>query len=112
MTHRQTAEPNQDYKYLIWKEDTDDDEFVMLHFVRRNSRTWRKLPNKYKNRKWYFKDSIPSTMTPNKDIKDMIRTIFNRDSYDIGSNDVIVRKAMLDMLYEFIDKYFTRTSSL
>lgn len=107
MTHRPTVEPIKDYKYLIWKEDIDD-EFVVLHFVRRNSRTWKNVPKKYKNRKWYFRDAISSTVSPSKDIKDMIRTIFNRDSYDIGINDVIVRKDMLDMLYEFIDNYFTR----
>ena len=98
-----------DYKYLIWKEDIDD-KYVKLHLVRRHKSTFRVVKEHYENEdeRWYYKSNLPNAMSPNKDIKNIIRKLLKGDDYKISGFDAIIKKELLDELHEAIADYFSK----
>ena len=100
-----------EYRYMIWKEDLPQDQnMIKLHLVRRNKNAWREVNKirKNKNMCWYFKDNLPIAMTPNKDIKKIIQKMFKGDDYIINGFDIIIKKELLNELYEAINNYFDK----
>ena len=97
------------YKYLIWKEDQPDDpDMILLHLVKRNSRNFRQVSKHFNNKdeRWFYRDNLPIAMTPNEDIKDLVRRTLPGSEYDIDGSTILTYKEHLPILYESITKYF------
>ena len=101
-----------DYKYLIWKEPTNNNETI-LHLVRRHKSNFRQIANHYNNlnERFYFRDDLPIAMTPNHDIKKLIKRSFPGDDYNITSCQITIKTQHLDRLHEIIDDYFNTFQS-
>ena len=103
-----------DYRYLIYKEDIGKEDFVRLHLIRRHKSTWRKVVNHYtnENERFYFKDNLPIIMTPNLNIKKIIKSSFGTDDYKVknSGNCVDIKIEHLPKLYELIEQYFNNMS--
>lgn len=96
-----------DYKFLIWLEELNDNpEKVKLHLVKRHKDYYRHVKPKEKNQ-WYFKDNMPIAMTPNRDIKDIIRKNFGTNDVSIYSSVITASKTCLDKLRRLIDEYIS-----
>ena len=99
-----------DYRYLIYKEDINKEGFTRLHLVRRSKATWRKVINHYNNEseRFYFKDNLPISMTPNLNIKNIIKSSFGTDDYKVcnSGNAVDIKVEHLTKLYDLIEQYF------
>ena len=99
------------YKYLIWKE-TNDAENTILHLVRRNKRTFRAVStHNNDNERFYFKNDLPIAMTPNEDIKDIVKNNFPRNDYTINGCNIIIKNERLEQLHALIDEYFNQFQS-
>ena len=99
-----------DYRYLIYKEDINKEGFTRLHLVRRSKSTWRKVVSYYNNEdvRFYFKDDLPISMTPNINIKNIIKSSFGTDDYKIvnSGNCVDIKVEHLPKLHDLIVQYF------
>lgn len=98
-----------EYKYLIWKEKIpDDDENIKLHLVRRHKSNFRQINIHFKNpeENWFFKDNLPIAMSPNKDIKNIIKKSFKGDDYSMNGCEIIIKIKLLDELKNKINNYF------
>ena len=103
-----------DYKYLIWKETIlNDNDNVILHLVRRHKSNFRQIINHYRNEeeRWYFKDNLPIAMSPNKDIKSIVKRTFGADDYDINMCTIRIQTRHLEQLHALIDEYFNQFQS-
>ena len=99
------------YKYLIWKE-TNDAENTILHLVRRNKRTFRAVStHNNDNERFYFKNDLPIAMSPNEDIKDIVKNNFPRNDYTINGCNIIIKNERLEQLHALIDEYFNQFQS-
>ena len=96
------------YKYLIWKEEVDDPEMIMLHLVRRKNRTFSQVIQHYNNEdeRWFYRERLPIAMTPNEDIKQIIKLNLPAKDYDIDQCTVLTYKEHLNLLHEKITEYF------
>ena len=98
-----------DYKYLIWKEiHPKSKTFVVLHLVRRHKDNFRVM-NKHLNNpeeKWFYRENFPISMSPNNDIKRIIRQNFGEKDVRVHGNDVIINVNCLDKLHELVQHYF------
>ena len=97
------------YKYLIWKEDQPDDpDMILLHLVKRNSRNFRQVSKHFNNvnERWFYRENLPIAMTPNEDIKDLVRRTLPGSEYDIDGSTILIYKEHLPKLHDLIDKYF------
>ena len=105
------AEAKNDYKYLIWKEEIpDNNQFVKLHLVRRHKDTFRQIHNKLKYQ-WFFRDNLPISMTPNREIKKLIKNNFGENDINMNCSVILCNKDCLDRLYELIENYFNKFQS-
>lgn len=103
------------YRYMIWIEDVPPDDentnedMVMLHLVKRNKRTFREV-SKIKNsdKCWFYIDDLPIAMTPNEDVKRIIRKNLKGSEYDIKQSTVLTYKEHLELLHEKISEYFNQ----
>ena len=98
-----------DYKYLIWKEVTpDSDTFVILHLVRRHKSNFRVVNNHFNNpdERWFYRDNLPISMSPNRDIKNIVKNNFAAKDVRVNGFDIIINKNCLDELKELIENYF------
>lgn len=98
-----------EYKYLIWKEKIpDDDENIKLHLVRRHKSNFRQINIHFKNpdENWFFKDNLPIAMSPNKDIKNIVKKSFKGDDYSMNGCEIIIKIKLLDELKNKINNYF------
>ena len=103
-----------DYKYLIWKETIpNDNDNIILHLVRRHKSNFRQIINHYRNEeeRWYFKDNLPIAMSPNKDIKNIVKRTFGADDYDINMCTIRIQTRHLEQLHTLIDEYFNQFQS-
>ena len=100
-----------DYRYLIYKEDVEKEGFIRLHLVRRHKSTWRKVVKHYNNEdeRFYYKDDLPISMTPNINIKNIIKSSFGTDDYKIvnSGNCVDIKVEHLPKLHDLIEQYFS-----
>ena len=98
-----------DYKYLIWKEVTpDSNTFVILHLVRRHKSNFRVVNNHFNNpdERWFYRDNLPIAMSPNRDIKNIVKNNFAANDVRVNGFDIIINKNCLDELKELIENYF------
>ena len=99
----------QSYKYLIWKEEQPNDpDMILLHLVKRNNRNFRQVSRHFKNKdeNWFYRENLPIAMTPNEDIKDLIRQKLPGSEYDIEGSTILTYKEHLSILHDLISKYF------
>ena len=99
------------YKYMIWKEELPDDEdkdMIKLHLVRRNRRVFSQVSNirNDPDKCWFFRENLPIAMTPNEDVKNIVKQILPGSEYDIKACDILTYKEHLPKLHEAITKYF------
>ena len=99
----------QSYKYLIWKEEQPNDpDMILLHLVKRNSRNFRQVSKHFNNKdeNWFYRENLPIAMTPNEDIKDLVRRTLPGSEYDIDGSTILTYKEHLPKLYKLISEYF------
>ena len=98
-----------DYKYLIWKEAIpNDNDNVVLHLVRRHKSNFNQIISHYRNEeeRWYFKENLPIAMTPNNDIKNLVKRTFGAADYDINMCSIRILSRHLERLHTLIEEYF------
>lgn len=94
------------YKYMIYKEN-ETEENVLLQCVRRNNHTFRQVSKIQKSdRCWFYREELPIAMTPNEDVKDIVRETFPGKDYRIDGNSILIRKKHLPQLHQLITNYF------
>ncbi|KAK8840656.1 hypothetical protein M9Y10_030431 [Tritrichomonas musculus] len=95
------------YKYMIWKEDINKPEYIRLHLVRRNTKSFYEY-TKIKNSDacWYFKYDLPIAMTPNEDIKKLIKKNFAGEEAIAKGCNIDIKIDKLEQLKELITTYF------
>ena len=106
---------DKNYKYMIWLEDVEPDDendnkdMVLLHLVRRNNRTFREV-SKIKNsdKCWFYAEKLPIAMTPNEEVKRIIKDNLKGSEYDIKATTVLTYKEHLKLLHEKITEYFSK----
>ena len=96
------------YKYLIWKEPSPDSEHVILHLVRRHKNNFRQVNKHFKNtdENWFYRENLPIAMTPNEDIKALVKKIFPGSDYKMNGSIININEKHLSKLHEEISKYF------
>ena len=96
------------YKYMIYTEELpDDDDMILLHLVRRNTKTFQAVEHIRRSDKcWFYRESLPVSMTPNEDIKELIKRSFPEHQYDIKGTTILTYKDNLDNMMELITEYF------
>ena len=95
------------YTYMVWYEDHPfDNTACQLHLVRRNNDTFKQVADQFKDKVWFVKHDLPIAMTPNEDIKTLIRNAFNRKDCHIKANVIAIRKSLLKQAHDIIVKYF------
>ena len=95
------------YKYIIYTEDVDDSELIKLNLVRRNNRTFSAVAKiKNSDKCWFFRENLPISMTPNEDVKDIVRKSFAGADYEIKGTTIIIYKNHLPLLHQKISLYF------
>ena len=95
------------YKYMIWREDINKPGYIRLHLVRRNTKSFYELTSIYKSDAcWYFRDKLPISMTPNEDIKQLVKHNFTGDEASIKSCNIDIKIELLDKLKGLITNYF------
>ena len=96
------------YKYMIWKEECLDDESkVILHLVRRNNKTFYDVAKIAKSDKnWFFRDNLPISMTPNQEIKEIVKDNFTGQEALVMASTIIINKYCLPKLNELLTDYF------
>lgn len=96
------------YKYMIWKEEIDGEpDMILLHLVRRNNTVFREVNNIRKSDKcWFFRENLPIAMTPNEDVKQIVKNLLPGSEYDIKCSSIKTYKKALDKLHAAIESYF------
>ena len=95
------------YKYMIYTEDVDDSELIKLNLVRRNNRTFSAVAKiKNSDKCWFYRENLPISMTPNEDVKDIVRKSFAGADYEIKGTTIIIYKNHLPLLHQKISLYF------
>ncbi|EAY23120.1 hypothetical protein TVAG_183570 [Trichomonas vaginalis G3] len=98
------------YKYMIYTEEMENEEdkdMVMLHLVRRNNKSFYDLAKIYKSdRNWFYRENLPISMTPNEQIKEIVKNTLPQTHYDIKGCTILTFKEDLTLLKEKITEYF------
>ncbi|KAI5491961.1 KilA, N-terminal/APSES-type HTH, DNA-binding family, partial [Trichomonas vaginalis G3] len=98
------------YKYMIYAEEMENEEdkdMVMLHLVRRNNKSFYDLAKIYKSdRNWFYRENLPISMTPNEQIKEIVKNTLPQTHYDIKGCTILTFKEDLPLLKEKITEYF------
>ncbi|KAI5550419.1 KilA, N-terminal/APSES-type HTH, DNA-binding family [Trichomonas vaginalis G3] len=98
------------YKYMIYAEELENEEdkdMVMLHLVRRNNKSFYDLAKIYKSdRNWFYRENLPISMTPNEQIKEIVKNTLPQTHYDIKGCTILTFKEDLPLLKEKITEYF------
>ncbi|EAX68101.1 hypothetical protein TVAG_514750, partial [Trichomonas vaginalis G3] len=94
------------YKYMIYAEEMENEEdrdMVMLHLVRRNNKSFYDLAKIYKSdRNWFYRENLPISMTPNEQIKEIVKNTLPQTHYDIKGCTILTFKEDLPLLKEKI----------
>ncbi|EAY12873.1 hypothetical protein TVAG_430370 [Trichomonas vaginalis G3] len=84
------------YKYMIYAEEMENEEdkdMVMLHLVRRNNKSFYDLAKIYKSdRNWFYRENLPISMTPNEQIKEIVKNTLPQTHYDIKGCTILTFK--------------------
>ncbi|KAI5510632.1 KilA, N-terminal/APSES-type HTH, DNA-binding family, partial [Trichomonas vaginalis G3] len=84
------------YKYMIYTEEMENEEdrdTVMLHLVRRNNKSFYDLAKIYKSdRNWFYRENLPISMTPNEQIKEIVKNTLPQTHYDIKGCTILTFK--------------------
>lgn len=96
------------YKYMIWKESINDKpEYIRLNLVRRNAKSFYEVSKiRNTNACWFYKPNLPIAMTPNEDIKNIIKKNFNGEEAVIKGCKIDIKIELLDKLKGLITNYF------
>ncbi|EAX75144.1 hypothetical protein TVAG_516620 [Trichomonas vaginalis G3] len=98
------------YKYMIYTEEMENEEdrdMVMLHLVRRNNKSFYDLAKIYKSdRNWFYRENLPISMTPNEQIKEIVKNTLPQTHYNIKGCTILTFKEDLPLLKEKITEYF------
>lgn len=95
------------YKYLIYTEEVDDKDMIELHLVRRNNRTFSQIAHKFGvDQRFFFRENLPIAMTPNEDIKEIIKNLLPKSEYSIYQSTILTYKEHLPKIHELIEEYF------
>ncbi|EAX79157.1 hypothetical protein TVAG_512620 [Trichomonas vaginalis G3] len=98
------------YKYMIYTEELEkeeDKDMVMLHLVRRNNKSFYDLAKIYKSDKnRFYRENLPISMTPNEQIKEIVKNTLPQTHYDIKGCTILTFKEDLTLLKEKITEYF------
>lgn len=97
------------YRYMIWREDSPDNQtFTILHMIRRNKHSWRAVNKIYKDeaKRFFFRDNLPVAMTPNEDIKYLVKDNFENEDARVDGSKIFIKKICLGRLHEIITNYF------
>ncbi|KAI5538065.1 KilA, N-terminal/APSES-type HTH, DNA-binding family [Trichomonas vaginalis G3] len=98
------------YKYMIYTEELEkeeDKDMVMLHLVRRNNKSFYDLAKIYKSdRNWFYRENLPISMTPNEQIKELVKNTLPQTHYDVKGCTILTFKEDLTLLKEKITEYF------
>ncbi|KAI5538277.1 KilA, N-terminal/APSES-type HTH, DNA-binding family [Trichomonas vaginalis G3] len=98
------------YKYMIYTEELENEEdrdMVMLHLVRRNNKAFTTLLKYIKSdRNWFYRENLPISMTPNEQIKEIVKNTLPQTHYDIKGCTILTFKEDLTLLKEKITEYF------
>ncbi len=97
------------YKYMIWKEDVENEpDMILLHLVRRNNRTFSQVIQHFNNKdeNWFYRENLPIAMTPNEDIKQIVKENLPAKEYDLQQCSILTYKEHLPFLHEKISEYF------
>ena len=95
------------YKYMIWKEDINKNDYIRLHLVRRNTKSFYELSKIMKSDAcWLYKNDLPIVMTPNEDIKKIIKNNFNGEEAIVKGCNIDIKTELLDKLKGLIMNYF------
>ncbi|KAI5485175.1 hypothetical protein TVAGG3_0921780 [Trichomonas vaginalis G3] len=98
------------YRYMIYTEELEkeeDKDMVMLHLVRRNNKSFYDLAKIYKSdRNWFYRENLPISMTPNEQIKEIVKNTLPQTHYDIKGCTILTFKEDLPLLKEKITEYF------
>ncbi|KAI5550609.1 KilA, N-terminal/APSES-type HTH, DNA-binding family, partial [Trichomonas vaginalis G3] len=98
------------YRYMIYTEELEkeeDKDMVMLHLVRRNNKSFYDLAKIYKSdRNWFYRENLPISMTPNEQIKEIVKNTLPQTHYDIKGCTILTFKEDLTLLKEKITEYF------
>ncbi|KAI5535001.1 KilA, N-terminal/APSES-type HTH, DNA-binding family, partial [Trichomonas vaginalis G3] len=90
------------YKYMIYTEELEKEEdrdMVMLHLVRRNNKSFYDLAKIYKSdRNWFYRENLPISMTPNEQIKEIVKNTLPQTHYDIKGCTILTFKEDLTLL--------------
>ncbi|KAI5505787.1 KilA, N-terminal/APSES-type HTH, DNA-binding family, partial [Trichomonas vaginalis G3] len=94
------------YKYMIYTEEMENEEdrdMVMLHLVRRNNKSFYDLAKIYKSdRNWFYRENLPISMTPNEQIKEIVKNTLPQTHYNIKGCTILTFKEDLPLLKEKI----------
>ena len=101
------------YKYMIYLSDAPPDDentnedMVILNLVRRNNKTFHAMAKiKNSDKCWFYRDNLPVVMTPNEDIKQIVKMNLKGSEYDIKGTTILTYREHLDLLKEKISEYF------
>ena len=94
---------------MIWKESINyyKPGYIRLHLVRRNTKSFYEL-SKIKNSDacWFYRSYLPIAMTPNEDIKKIIKKNFNGEEANVNGCNIDIKVDLLDKLKELVENYF------
>jgi hypothetical protein len=102
------------YKYIIYKEKLEHSEEivprVILHLIRRNRRTFdSKIKEIQSSDKClFFKENLPVAMTPNEDVKDMVKRMLPKPQYKFNMSKIKVPAAHVPTIIKEVQEYFTK----
>ena len=55
---------------------------------------------------WFQRHDLPIAMTPNEDVKDIVRNTLPEGEYDIHGSTIVTLRTNLMTLYHAINQYF------
>jgi hypothetical protein len=97
------------YKYMNWQETLKDNK-VMLHLVRRRNNGFDSGLNEIKNsdKCLFFRENIPIAMTPNEDVRAIVKNLLGENQYKFKSSKVEVFAQHVPTIIQRVTEYFDR----
>jgi hypothetical protein len=95
------------YHYMIYQEDLPEN-MIILHLTRRSHRSFSTEFQKIRdsNKCLFYRDNLPIAMTPNEDVKDIIKRLLPRPEYQVIMSKVRLNRRHLALILPAITEYF------